>query len=154
MTRQFTRILFSALCLVSLLIQSLGGGIGMGGVICIGCDRGGWAISFSADHGNVTDSCGNTCCDKDEADRSTTQTAVHGEERCGCVDVPLGSGVPIVSTELRVNSSHAVIGVFVAGVIPSATALLECQTEIWCRAGPKHPPRLLSPSSRRTVLVI
>ena len=145
----FARISVTVLCMIGLLVQSLGGGLSSG-VLCIGCERTGWTITGPESQTGPRD-----CCDDEsESNDPSQQDSLKLERRCGCVSVPLTQGIQFSVISPRLETQSDVIATAVLPNVTLTCAILECQSEIWTRAGPTHPPRLLSPSSRRTVLVI
>ena len=149
MLSALSRISVTALCLIGLLVQSLGGGLN-GGVLCIGCERVGWAIDGPEAQTGPRD-----CCDDESESTEPQQNQTQKlERRCGCVAIPLTQGLRCSVASPRIESQHDVVAVIAIRSVVVICAIPECHSEIWTRAGPTHPPRLLSPSARRTVLVI
>lgn len=144
----FARISVTLLCLLGVLAQTVGGGFA-GSVLCIGCERTGWAIAPAQEA--LPSNC---CADECESNTSPHDHGAKTERRCGCLTVPLGQGLQQYVPTPRLDTSHHVVAVHDAPVIAPISVIPACPSEIWARAGPTHPPRLLSPSARRTVLVI
>lgn len=137
------------------LIQSLCAGFPAGHSLCIGCEHGGWTIctpdSIEAP---------SKCCEGDDdppkpsADHSTP--VFQGKDECGCIDVPLATGLGVTISSPRVDPpDFRVFTLAVVLALEPTSLIVEPQCGgIWPRAGPPDPPRQLAPSSRCTVLVL
>lgn len=146
--RSIARISMVLLCLTGVMAQALGGGLA-GSVLCIGCERTGWTIAPAQEALR-----GDCCVDERESSEVPQDRGVQAQQRCGCLTVPLGQGPRHVVASPRLDTSHDAVAVCATPAVALVTIVPARQSEIWPRAGPTHPPRLLSPSSRRTVLVI
>lgn len=143
------RISVAALCLIGLLVQSLGAGLD-GRMLCIGCEGTGWTIAGPEAQTGPRD-----CCDHEsESNEPKADQTLKMERRCGCVAIPLAQGLAYSVASPRSETHHEVVAILAIPIVAVVCVLPECPTEIWARAGPTHPPRLLSPFARRTVLVI
>jgi hypothetical protein len=145
----FARISVILLWLVGVIAQTLGSGLA-GSVLCFGCERTGWTIVAPATHAVPNDCCADEC----EPSEVPHNHGVRAEKSCGCLTVALGQGLQhfVASPRLKASHGEVVTVCITPGIAPITVPVY--QSEIWARAGPPHPPRLLSPSSRRTVLVI
>ncbi len=137
------------LCLISLLAQSLGAGL-EGGVLCVGCDRIGWTIAGPEARAGAR----GCCADEGEPTGHRQVLALEVDGRCGCIAIPLVKGLRLSVASPRVEPLHDAVAVVVTASVVWVSDIPACEPGIRPRAGPTHPPRLLLPSSRRTVLVV
>lgn len=137
------------LCLLGLVVQFLGGGLS-GGALCIGCERSGLTV-VPTDKAVASD-----CCKHESEPAKGPQTPSSDREmHCGCVVVPLARETRLSVSAPRVETRADDVTTPVATPIVSMiVAWPVCQPVAYSRAGPSHPPRQLTPSSRFTVLVI
>jgi hypothetical protein len=136
------------------LLQSLCMGIPAGLSLCIGCKHGGWIVSAPCEHGG-----GPNCCEGEgevEGPGDPMLPVAHGERDCGCIDIPLMSGTAMTASAPRIDSltTHLFTAAAPVAILPPGMNVASGCTAIRPRAGPSSPPRLLAPSSRRTVLVL
>jgi hypothetical protein len=149
------RILMLSLGVLGFLLQTLAGGAGAGQALCVGCERSWWTVTTPCDPANGID-----CCDEDEGGGDTPalpghNPLAHGQNECGCIDVPLPGHTTIsvataridLAGELSVHQPVAVMSLPWSWDVPATITS-------WARAGPRSPPRQLLPMSRCTVLVI
>lgn len=144
----FARISVTLLCLWGVIAQTLGGGFA-GSVLCIGCERTGWVIAPAQEALP-----GDCCADECESSKAPHDHGVKAQRRCGCLTVPLGQGLQRFVASPRLDTPRDVVAIHVAPDIAPIAVIPARTSQVRARAGPTHPPRLLSPSSRHTVLVI
>jgi hypothetical protein len=153
--------LFVWLALLGLLLQAVTAGLPAGQAICIGCERGedGWGWTVSEPCPPSIDGC---CCDDEGPDRTTPvfASAEFTTDGCGCVDLPLIGG-PIAAVLTSARGAGSFETEFVAAAAPGAVsahvALAGATPKAAARARPvwgHHPPRLLAPMARRTILIV
>ncbi len=151
------RPLYIALVLLGalgFLLQSLCMGIPAGHSLCIGCNHGGWTVNAPCEQGG-----GPNCCEGDDEPESADNSGrpmAHSERQCGCIDVPLISGTAVTASAPRsdVTDTQVFKAAVVVAILPPTMTVLSQFTAVRPRAGPSLPPRLLTPQSRRTVLVL
>lgn len=152
MSHRFTRMLITAVCLLSILAQTIGGGLGASRMLCVGCDGGGWTINAPNEGLPVAECCGVECHTEPFAESGCV--IAHGEKPCGCIVVPLSDGIWITTAAPRSATAPDIETVFVSVIRAMPGAMPIHEAVAWSRAGPSHPPRLLTPRSRFTVLVV
>lgn len=155
MLAHLAKISITALCMMSIIVQTLSGSLGTGGILCLGCDRGGWTIRASTASTTVAG-----CCDEEQEHATSdgcTDSAehfVHSKKHCGCIGVPLICGSTMATASPEAGTSHEVAKVFAIMALPIANSELPCSWAHWSRAGPRTQSRPFVPSSRCIVLVI
>jgi hypothetical protein len=152
------RILMVSLGVLGFMLQSLAGG-GRGAVagqaLCVGCERSWWTVSPPCDPASAID-----CCDEDENGGDTPvlpghQPLAHGQNECGCIDVPLPGHARTAVVTARIDLAGKLsVHQPVAVMSPPWSWEVPATITSWARAGPRSPPRQLLPLSRCTVLVI
>lgn len=158
--RMLKRPLQLALVLLGVLgflVQGLFTNGAAGHNLCIGCDRdgaGGWTLSAPCETGG-----GPNCCEAEDEEESTedpTLPSAHGKRDCSCIDVPLVGGTAVMTAAPRVDATNSDVfkAPVVVAIMPAVMTVESRCTAVRPRAGPSSPPRLLTPLSRRTVLVL
>lgn len=133
----------------ALLFQALWAGVPGGARLCIGCPGQGWSISQA----DIPDA---ECCDHEGEEKDDHADAVAcGQGHCGCIRIPVGPREGFTLTAPRTPSltgEGAVEAPPVVGFMPLAVA--PNPSWVGFATGPPEPPRLLTPMSRRTVLLL
>lgn len=148
MQSPLARITVTFLCLLGLFVQSIGGGLS-GGWLCVGCERTG--LTLKGPGTSQSDGC---CIDEQEPCESPPLDSVPIDRPCGCVTIPLAPGFQISVGTPRFEANHDPVTLVEATIVKWISLVPPRPNERWSRADLAHPPRLLCPSARRTVLLI
>lgn len=153
MRRHPIQLALVLLGVLGFLLQSFSLGVPAGHRLCIGCDREWWTVGAHSD-----ESTGSGCCETEhEADLpgDSTQPVAIGERECGCIDLPLMGGTVVIAAAPRVTSPNTLFSKAAPVAMEPLAMLVEWRrTAVRARAGPCLPPRLPTPLSQRTVLVL
>lgn len=148
-------ILMMSLGILGFLLQTFAKGAGAGQALCVGCETSWWTVRLPCDAANGID-----CCEVEEetGDASAfrvNQPSAHGQNECGCIDVPLHGHATVAVATARIDPAGEPATHPPAPVLGLSRSL-DVPTTImsWARAGPRSSPRQLAPRSRCTVLVI
>jgi len=136
------------------LLQSFCTGVPAGQRLCLGCEGSGWTVSTPVEIGAERGCCGE---DGDGTpQKNPTAPIAPGERDCGCVDVPLVSGTALAVAAPRADrfegSESDSSGL--TAVLPRAMAAEARWIGNLAETNSSFPPRLPTPRSRRTVLVL
>lgn len=143
------RILMASLVVLGVWFQTTAGGIGAVREVCIGCEGEGWTISGGADASP-------SCCQDGATSASDADREPSARKRgdCDCIKVPLPGRVTLATGGVGGGTNNE----------GAATAALPAMRQAWsgpaggtsssARARPSQPPWGLTPSARRTVLVL
>lgn len=139
----------ASLLVLGVWLQTTAGGIGTAREVCIGCEGEGWTIQGGTDASPA-------CCEDGATSSSDAgrEPAAREPGECDCIKVPLPGRVTLATGGVGGGPSNE----------GAATAVLPSMRQAWsdpagatsssARTGPSQPPWGLTPSTRRTVLVL
>lgn len=138
----------ASLVVLGVWFQTTAGGFGAVREVCIGCEGAGWTIIGGADASPFC--CEDGATSAGDADR---EPKVRERGECDCIKVPLPGRVTLATGGVGGGTNNE----------GAATAMLSAERPTWsaqastsssARARPSQPPWGLTPSARRTVLVL
>ena len=154
MTHRPSHLAMLWLVAASILVQSLWAGVPGGLSLCIGCDEGGWSLAQAGEPVN-----GAACCAGDPepsgpADQTVAARCETGA--CDCIRIPMRTApdLTLVAPRAGAPTTTTVLPLHVVAFLPLAHEPPSARHARPPRAGPSTPPRLLTPMSRCTVLLL